>query len=152
MLETLTWTFNRHLLSVVCLCDLDEGLKQLSDLQTLQLGFGSSRREEQRGEGGDNGVSHGVLVGGCQGYIRGGICFPSSVSTKHSPLSFSFPEGNIQIAKLTVVLWCYFTGVFFKYRKRYTQLIHLCSQLMQCDSNTCCLAEVKGELHLTAVV
>lgn len=39
MLKTLTWTFDGHLLSVVCLCDLDEGLKQLSDLQTLQLGF-----------------------------------------------------------------------------------------------------------------
>lgn len=60
-----------HFPSVVCLCDLDWGLNQLSDPLTLQLGFWL---QDQRGAGGGDGagVSHGLLVEGCRrGYSRG---------------------------------------------------------------------------------
>lgn len=43
------------------------GLNQLSDLMIFQLGFWL---QQQRG-GGGSGVSHGVLVMGVRGYIRG---------------------------------------------------------------------------------
>lgn len=71
---------------------------------------------------------------------------------KTFPTEFLLSRGkdpDCQAHSCAVVL--FYRG-FFKYRKRYTQLIHLCSQLMQLDSNNCCLAEVKGELHLTAVM
>ncbi len=67
--------------SVVCLCDLNRGLNQLSDLMTLQLGFWL----QEQTRGGDSGVSHGDLVGGCQGGTSGvesvfPVLFPSKDS------------------------------------------------------------------------
>ena len=48
--------------SVVCLCDLDRGFNQLSDLLTLQLGFWL----QKHWGGGGCEVSHGVVVDGCR--------------------------------------------------------------------------------------
>lgn len=87
--------------SVVCLCDLDRGFNQLSDLLTLQLGFWL---QEHWGGGGCE-VSHGVVVDGCrEGGVHQGLnlfsqfCFPKRFPTE-------FPVEKIQTVKATELLW-----------------------------------------------
>lgn len=79
-----------HLFPVVfCLCDLHVGLDQLCDLLTLQLGCWLQKLMR--------GFPMGLWFMGVKGYIRGCICFPSSVSPKASSLgSFLFTARDPQ--------------------------------------------------------
>lgn len=92
------WWFS----SVVCLCDLDLGIKSAVWPYDSPAGLLAAGTERRRKLWGFPWVSGGWMSGGC---IRGGICFPSSVSPKDSLLSFFFPEEKIQTAKGTDLLW-----------------------------------------------
>lgn len=73
----------------MCLCDLDRGLNQLSDLMILQLGFWL---QQQRG-GGGTGVSHGVLVMGVRGTSGVESVFPV-LFPKRFPTEFLLSRGE----------------------------------------------------------
>lgn len=97
--------------SVVCLCDLERGLNQLSDLMALQLGFWL---QEQRG-GGDSCISHGVLVYVVRGVHQGlslfsHFCFPKTFPAEDTELLWQLYRELYQCV-------CSFCAAFFSYSK-----------------------------------